>query len=397
MRISIFLAFALAIGMARTPVAHAGTFNVSCDAVVLKVAIATVNTNGEEDLVWLAPSCVYALTESLIVDYDAGNPVRIYGRGATLSGGQLRTPLIVNGGATLHLHDAVVRDGVTSDQGGGIRNLGTLTLSGATVSGNTAGSYGAGIYNSGRLRLAGSTVSGNQAVAGGGGIDNDGTGSLTLSDSTVSGNSGAYGGGVRNEHRAALFNSTFFGNGGPLGGDLLNETSGVAALHNVTVSVGDVGGSGPGGIFNDGALTLQNSILADASAGGDACWSFGTLTPLGGNLVEDGSCSIPGALSGDPRLGSPAGEPAFLPLLAGSPALDAGAAGGCPGVDQRLVLRPQDGNQDGAAVCDLGAFEKQAKGACGLLGIEGFLLLPLARRLARARGPQPSCVGSEPM
>ena len=43
-------------------------------------------------------------------------------------------------------------------------------------------------------------------------------------------------------------------------------------------------------------------------------------------------------------------------LLPGSPAIDA-AIGDCPDHDQRGAPRPQDGNDDGVAVCDLGAFE----------------------------------------
>jgi hypothetical protein len=39
------------------------------------------------------------------------------------------------------------------------------------------------------------------------------------------------------------------------------------------------------------------------------------------------------------------------PLLAGSPAIDAGAADVCPGTDQRGVTRPQ------GAGCDIGAYE----------------------------------------
>ena len=43
-------------------------------------------------------------------------------------------------------------------------------------------------------------------------------------------------------------------------------------------------------------------------------------------------------------------------LLPGSPAVDAGI-GDCVGRDQRGVARPQDGNGDGVALCDLGAYE----------------------------------------
>jgi hypothetical protein len=42
-----------------------------------------------------------------------------------------------------------------------------------------------------------------------------------------------------------------------------------------------------------------------------------------------------------------------------SPALDAGV-GAYPTVDQRGYPRPRDGNGDGLAVCDLGAYERGA-------------------------------------
>jgi hypothetical protein len=382
---ALLLSAAVAALAAAPPAAQAETFNVPCGVAALSAAITAANANGEEDLVWLAPSCVYALTATLVVEYDADSPLRIYGRGATLSGSHQRRPLLVNGGATVHLNELTVSDGNAVGEGGGIQNQGTLTLTYGRVSASSSGGYGGGIYNSGSLRLESSTVSGNQAVAGGGGIDNDGTGRVTLNGSTLSGNSGYYGGGLRNEFSAALFNSTVMGNSGALGGDFLNESSGTGALRNVTISVADGGASGPGGLFNSGILALANSIIAHSGSGGSDCWNEGTLTASGGNLVEDASCGIAGALSGDPKLGAPVGEPASLPLLAGSPALDSGVNAGCTGVDQRGVQRPRDGNKDGSKLCDLGAYEVRTKSACGLLGIEAVLLLPLVARIARAR------------
>jgi hypothetical protein len=44
-------------------------------------------------------------------------------------------------------------------------------------------------------------------------------------------------------------------------------------------------------------------------------------------------------------------------LLGGSPAVDAGDPGACPATDQRGILRTWDGDNDGQAICDVGAYE----------------------------------------
>jgi Ca2+-binding RTX toxin-like protein len=62
-------------------------------------------------------------------------------------------------------------------------------------------------------------------------------------------------------------------------------------------------------------------------------------------------------------LGNNGGPTRTHALVSGSPAVDA-ASTGCPppAKDQRGVPRPQDGNQDTSAFCDIGAFERVPPG-----------------------------------
>ncbi|HEX2995420.1 MAG TPA: choice-of-anchor Q domain-containing protein, partial [Anaerolineales bacterium] len=46
-----------------------------------------------------------------------------------------------------------------------------------------------------------------------------------------------------------------------------------------------------------------------------------------------------------------------ISLGASSSAIDTGTNTGCPDTDQHGVTRPQDGNDDGSAICDIGAYE----------------------------------------
>jgi hypothetical protein len=82
------------------------------------------------------------------------------------------------------------------------------------------------------------------------------------------------------------------------------------------------------------------------------------IQSAGHNLDSDGSCFL--TATGDlpkhnPLLGPLAfngGPTETQALLAGSPAIDAGATDGCPQFDQRGVARPQ------GRACDIGAYER---------------------------------------
>jgi hypothetical protein len=87
-----------------------------------------------------------------------------------------------------------------------------------------------------------------------------------------------------------------------------------------------------------------------------------------GSLISDGTCNLwPGGgnLSGvDPKLRPLAWSNPGSTLVRTthalrhtSPAIDAASSDYCQADDQRGVSRPIDGNGDGAADCDIGAFE----------------------------------------
>jgi hypothetical protein len=97
---------------------------------------------------------------------------------------------------------------------------------------------------------------------------------------------------------------------------------------------------------------VKNSIIAGNS--GVDCGGGGSFTSGGGNLAGP-SCTGVGSTA-NPLLGPLAnngGETDTHALLAGSPAIDAGTAPGCPATDQRGLPRPI------GAACDSGAFEVQ--------------------------------------
>ncbi|MCS6909618.1 MAG: hypothetical protein NZM11_03495, partial [Anaerolineales bacterium] len=126
-----------------------------------------------------------------------------------------------------------------------------------------------------------------------------------------------------------------------------------------------------GGIYiAGGTVTLRNTIVANSTNGGDCVNSGGTLDSANNNLIEGtdaDACDLTDGMNGniigqDPHLGPLTGNPAYLPLNFGSPAIDRGDNATCaaPPVNnqsQNGVIRPQDGDLDGMAVCDIGAYE----------------------------------------
>jgi len=255
--------------------------------------------------------------------------------------------------------------------GGGMYNANSSpTLTNCTFSGNSVHYRGGGMYNSDSdPMLANVTFSSNSAGWNGGGMYNE-TSNSALTNCTFSDNSAADGGGICNDYSSpALTNCTFSDNSADWGGGgMYNRSNSNPTLTNCTFSGNSADWSG-GGILNssDSNPMLRNTIVADSTDGGDCS---GSITSAGYNLGSDGTCGFTG--EGDlsntnPLLGplQDNGGPTFThALLAGSPAIDGGNPAGCTDrwgnpltTDQRGEMRPADGDCDGTAICDIGAYE----------------------------------------
>lgn len=221
--------------------------------------------------------------------------------------------------------------------GGVVNNrAGFLQILNSNIYSGTAGpaSNGGGVINHDRVKIIGSTIAYNAREFTGGGIQNNGA--MEIINSTLTHNRGFGGSGIANSGTITVINSTVASN----------------TLYS---------GSNSGVISNasEGTIFMINTIVHNDASTNCA----GQISSGGHNLDSGTSCgfSAAGDLNNtDPQLGvlqNNGGNTWTHALLAGSPAIDAGENTACPATDQRGVVRPIDGDDDGDAVCDIGAFE----------------------------------------
>ncbi len=293
------------------------------------------------DTIWVGPA---TYTENLTI----GTSLNILGLNPATTiidgGGGGSVFVISSSVANVKLSKLTIRNG-RANYGGGISNSGTLTINGCTISGNVANDNGGGMeLSGGPVTINNSTITANSASYYGGGIENV-FGPLTINNSTITQNTAEYsGGGIELTH------------------------GGTATISSTTIAANTAFVDGGGGLvtYDISSATFQNSIVANNAFGNCS----GTTNSAGHNLSSDLTCNFSGIgdmSNTNPKLGvlsNNGGPTQTIPLMEGSPAIDAGNPNGCADSKGRLLKIDQRGyprpDQEDSSGCDMGAYEKQS-------------------------------------
>lgn len=270
----------------------------------------------------------------------------------------------------LTLKNLTLKGGHVSGSGGAIHNQSILALELVRLEDNHA------TFEAGALTCVGSnafcTVTSSAIISNsanyGGAIFIDLAANLTLDKSIVFGNQATIGNGAAdggsvyvNSGHAAIINSTIANNQANRYGGLLTGSGSIfIPPGTIALDYSTIFNNNPIGIV--GNVEVKNSVLS-ANVGGN-CRPVNSVVSNGYNHSDDDSCTL--NFSGD-VIDIPVNLAPLVqtnryiqsyPLSYQSVAMDAADSVDCPNTDQRDVMRPLDGDNDGIAGCDKGAHER---------------------------------------
>lgn len=275
--------------------------NKATDGDVIKVAGGTYlfSTN-------ISPNVVI-INKNLSLSGGWNSDFSLQNGASTIDGANTNNGILAISG-TVVVDNFIVQNSISSNSGAIYIVNGNFTLRKSTLRNNFATSNGAGIFlDNGALNIVNSTISGNTANGSGGGIyaSNNGSASVSIQNSTIAYNTASSGGGISR---------------------------------------------------TNGTYNITNTIIANNSSSISGPDCNGTIAIANFNIIENMSgCSITSGsnnLNVDPQIDSNlTGAMLVHMTLAGSPAINAGTASGCPSTDQQGVARPQGSS------CDIGSIE----------------------------------------
>jgi len=330
-----------------------GNIVLNCGAAPVTIPMPFTPVSNSVQLTAAVPGSVTFSHPSVL--FEIGSAATFSISGISFDGSLVTSAMAFNtisSGVTLTISNATFahyHNGFVMRAGGGA----SLTVSNATFDHNTASGFAAAIYGEGaNVTVNNSRFFRNMATGSGGAITLVGGGTLNVSRSTFAFNRAGLGGAIyANQGPTTIDNSTFYGNTASSSGGAV-YTINPARISNSTFSSNP---SPTGTIFN---AQVVSSIIYDAQASQSPCTITGTsniqwpaVTPLCGA----------GFRFADPKLASLSNNGGFtetIALLRGSAAIDSSTAACVPGsVDQRGSFRPRDGDRNGSALCDVGAYE----------------------------------------
>ncbi|MEO6061155.1 MAG: SdrD B-like domain-containing protein [Thermoflexales bacterium] len=254
-----------------------------------------------------------------------------------------------NGAYLLSLDDVVI-DNNTGWNGGGLYHTGgRLFISGTLISNNTAQSNGGGgLAQNAFVSVNRSAFAGNRSASNGGGLYLFNV-SGGITSTTIAGNyASSSGGGVYAYYASNVkfsWDTIARNRSGGTGGGAYAEYPGIT-LRGTLIDANTAVGAGPDAYCNASLVSQGNSLIGDITQ----C--------VARNEYSGGAGDVVNVKPGVGAVISMAGTQ-VVPLVYGSRAMDAGGVT-CPAIDQRNQPRPADGNGDGLAICDIGAYETQS-------------------------------------
>lgn len=317
------------------------------------------------------------------VTFNAGED-----RLSVLDGFTVRNGVADYGGGGIDISGAsptVINNKVTGNSGsfgGGIYINGSALVQGNTVTHNS-GTWGGGMSVSGyaSAEVISNVISGNQADEGGG-IDLWAAGTPTIKGNVITDNSAGTGGGIgmTNDADALIVQNVVVNNRADEGNEVHwltpSGSRGPFLINNTIVNSVSTSGSVVFADGYDGNALLENNIIAAGSGVTPVhCGDLNDINPprFSHNLVYTPSGSAYGGLCSDQSglNGNMTAASSFyrvvgsnVYLLPNSPAIDAGddAAPSLPATDFFGKVRIVDGDGDGAAHVDMGAWEFDPSG-----------------------------------